>query len=346
MVKVTQLRVDETLRNIATEKCDHKIVALTSREIVAAEAHSCYHEYTRPKKQGLGCDISDDTQYAEFDALSDLFEHIRAEVLEKQRVIPMTTEVTNQFALFSRQRGIEKVRETAKKHIKRKIAAEFGTTLEIFPSSRGKLIVMPANLSLKETDPVPPPTLRVQSLVKSFSQDIVYAVTNGKIKPPKQVLLSYGVKTLTGNVELIQILSRLRHGVSYSKLEKNDTALFLEKMAAAINESAILPDTIRPNVFTNLAWDNVDRLEETLTAGGTSHRVNGIVVQPKVYGPYLPKASLPAIRKQKQRSITQEVPSLCTYISGERVGPPQTQPPRENAQHKAEADIASKKNFI
>ena len=92
---------------------------LASREIVAAEAHyhrSCYREYTRPKKQGLGCDISDDTQEAEFDAFSDLFEHIRAEVLEKQRVIPMT-EVTNQFELFARQRGIEKVRQTAKKHI-------------------------------------------------------------------------------------------------------------------------------------------------------------------------------------------------------------------------------------
>ena len=204
------------------------------------------------------------------------------------------TEVTNQFELFARQNGIEKVRETAKKHIKRKIAAEFGTTLEIFPSSKGKLIVVPTNLSLKETveaklelekevdilrqntqeadkivdkcfthirgellkskwssqwpvhpfdvkeewfhvhgwltrlltgmitgDPVPPPTVRVQSLVKSFSQDIVYAVTNGKIKPPKQVLLSYGVKTLTGNVELIQILNRLGRGVSYSQLEEN-----------------------------------------------------------------------------------------------------------------------------
>ena len=186
------------------------------------------------------------------------------------------TEVTNQFELFARQRGTEKVRETAKKHIKRKIAAEFGITLEIFPNSTGKLIVMPANLSLKETveaklelekevdilrqntqevdkivdkcfthirgellksrwssqwpvhlfdvkeewfhvhrwltrlltgiitgDPVTSPTVRVQSLVKSFSQDIVYAVTNDKIKPPKQVLLSYGLKTLTGNVELI-----------------------------------------------------------------------------------------------------------------------------------------------
>lgn len=74
-----------------------EIMALTSREIVAAEAH--YH-------------ISDDTQDVEFDAFSDLFEHIRAEVLEKQRVIPMP-EATNQFELFARQRGIEKVRETA-----------------------------------------------------------------------------------------------------------------------------------------------------------------------------------------------------------------------------------------
>ena len=92
LVKVVQIRVDETQRNIATEKCDHKIMALTSREIVAAEAHyhrSCYRVYTRPKQLGLRCDISDDTQDAEFDVFSDLFEHIRAEV-EKQRVIPMT----------------------------------------------------------------------------------------------------------------------------------------------------------------------------------------------------------------------------------------------------------------
>ena len=195
-------------------------------------------------------------------------------------------------------------------------------------------------------DPVPSSTVRVQSLVKSFSQDIVYKVTKGKIKPPKQVLLSYGVKTLTGNVQLIPIFNRLGHGVSYSQLEENDTALCLDKMAAAINESAILSDTIRPNVFTNLAWDNVDRLQETLTGGGTSHRVNGTAVKPKVYGPYLPKPSLPAIRKQKQRSIKQDVPCLCTYISGERVGPPQTPPPRGNAQHKAEAELAVKKNFI
>ena len=68
-----------------------EIMALTSREIVAAEAHyhrSCYREYTRPKKQGLGCDISDDTQDIDFDAFSDLFEHIIAEVLEFGELSP------------------------------------------------------------------------------------------------------------------------------------------------------------------------------------------------------------------------------------------------------------------
>ena len=52
----------------------------------------------------------------------------------------------------------------------------------------------------------------------------MYAVTCGETKPPKQVLLSYGVKTLTGNVERMQILNRFGHGISYSQLEENDTA--------------------------------------------------------------------------------------------------------------------------
>ena len=49
-------------------------------------------------------------------------------------------------------------------------------------------------------------------------------------------------------------------------------------MAANLNQKVVLPGTIQPNVFPTLAWDNIDRLEETLTGGGTTHRVNGIAV--------------------------------------------------------------------
>ena len=66
--------------------------------------------------------------------------------------------------------------------------------------------------------------------------------------------------------------------VSYSQLENNDTALCLQKMAANLNQKLVLPGTIQPNVFPNLAWDNIDRLEETLTGERTTHHVNGIAV--------------------------------------------------------------------
>ena len=100
----------------------------------------------------------------------------------------------------------------------------------------------------------------------------------GQSKPPKHILLSYGVKTLSENVELIQILNRLGHSVSFSQLEKNDTALCLQKMAANLNQKVVHPGTIQPNVFHNLAWDNIDRSEEALAGEGTTYRVNGIAL--------------------------------------------------------------------
>lgn len=62
----------------------------------------------------------------------------------------------------------------------------------------------------------------------------------------------------------------------------------------------VLPTPLQLNIFTVLAWDNIGRLEETLTCKGTSHRVNSITVQPKIFGPYLLKAALPAIDKEAQ----------------------------------------------
>ncbi len=122
-------------------------------------------------------------------------------------------------------------------------------------------------------------------------------MTNGQYKPPKHLLLPNAVKTLTGYVEVIHTLNKLGHGISYSQLEENDTALCLQKMASN-NQGPLLPSSIKPYIFTNLAWDNIDRLEETLTGKGTSHRVNGIAVQPKVFGPHLPPIEPPPVEKR------------------------------------------------
>ncbi len=90
-------------------------------------------------------------------------------------------------------------------------------------------------------------------------------MTHGRYKTPKQILFSYAIKTLTQNVEILNAMNRLGHGVSYTYLEKNDTALCLQKLAASQNQRAVLPACIKPYVATTLAWDNIDRLEETLS---------------------------------------------------------------------------------
>ena len=51
LIQCADLRSDQTIRNIATAKHDTKILAIVSRELVAAEAcyhKSCYRNYTRP----------------------------------------------------------------------------------------------------------------------------------------------------------------------------------------------------------------------------------------------------------------------------------------------------------
>ena len=50
LTQTVDLRADETIRNIAIKKNDQKILAIESRELVAAEAHfhrSCYKNYTK-----------------------------------------------------------------------------------------------------------------------------------------------------------------------------------------------------------------------------------------------------------------------------------------------------------
>ena len=164
---------------------------------------------------------------------------------------------------------------------------------------------------------------RTHRLMLSLGQDLIFAVSGGRQRTPKHILLPYAVKSLTNNVDLIQILNRCDHGVAYSQLEEINTALCLQKMSATPGNEVPLPENIRPFVGTTLAWDNIDRLEETLSGGGTSHRVNGIAVQAVHFGPQLPPATVPAMVKSKKRSIdTVDDANLPIYKAGNRRAPP------------------------
>jgi len=123
-------------------------------------------------------------------------------------------------------------------------------------------------------------------------------------------------------VELIQILNRLGHSIAYSQMEEIDTALCLQKLSVPEGDIALTAN-IYPGTFKTLAWDNIDRLEETDSGGGTSHRVNGIAVQAKPTEPF-PAKDFPSVAKTMKRSIDAPVPLLPTYNVGQRAGLPQS----------------------
>jgi len=101
-----------------------------------------------------------------------------------------------------------------------------------------------------ECDYTNPPE-RVQRLATSFGSDLVFAVTCGKLKPQKHVLLPFAVKTLTGNTELIRTLNRLGHSVSYSQVEEIDTILCLQKQELS-KDDVPLPANVSALVSSQL----------------------------------------------------------------------------------------------
>ena len=98
----------------------------------------------------------------------------------------------------------------------------------------------------------------------------------------------------------------------------------LKKIESEEEMAVILPSNVYPGVPTTLAFDNIDRLEETLGRGGTSHRVNGIVIQQMVRTVEAPTPVM--VTKQKKRRITQTQFVLPSFNAGERVGPPALRP--------------------
>jgi len=96
LIQAVQLRADTTLRNCAILKNDARILAITSRAIMAAEGHyhaSCYKSYTNIKTKERNyvgdkevensSQVTDMPSYevAEVEAYVQLFRYIRNEVI-------------------------------------------------------------------------------------------------------------------------------------------------------------------------------------------------------------------------------------------------------------------------
>ena len=113
-------------------------------------------------------------------------------------------------------------------------------------------------------------------------------------------------------------MNRLGHGVSDTKLSDVDTAYAIQKIASS---SGLLSDDIQAYQPASLVNDNIDRLEETLSGSGTTHTVNGIVVQKPFIGPKVQRKPI-MVPKTRQRSVYVQPLELPDYNVGSRPEPP------------------------
>ena len=156
-----ELRADAKIRGAASKKMDIRILAIVSRDIVAAEGHyhrSCYRLYT---KEVAKADVSIDEEDADCDdadamynaaanqSYNELSLFLRKDVFDNPQVMTMA-DLSSRLVDSMNCFGIDQVKESTRKHIKRKLESEFGGALHIFLDRKGKLIMYPDNMSICE----------------------------------------------------------------------------------------------------------------------------------------------------------------------------------------------------
>lgn len=93
---------------------------------------------------------------------------------------------------------------------------------------------------------------RTHRLVKSMSEDICKAATRGQRTMPKQLLLGVTIQHMTGSADIITLLNRFGHCLSYSALLELETAM----RKGVTQRDSVLPPTIQPdgNRVIHLCW--------------------------------------------------------------------------------------------
>jgi hypothetical protein len=108
-----------------------------------------------------------------------------------------------------------------------------------------------------------PPEVNRQ--VMSIAQDMIHCVSRGRVKTPKHVVLPMAVKSLTGSAEVVTLLNRFGHTLSYSQIEELETTI-AEREIERQAEGILLPNVCNnPGVPAIFCWDNNDLQEETLS---------------------------------------------------------------------------------
>ena len=158
LTQARQLTTDITVRNSAELKMDSRVLALLSRELTAAEAHfhcSCYRQYT--KVTSTSAEVSKqnentiDEPYINADAaaLIKLFNYIRNDIFVNKSIRELS-KLNERLKAFMLDRGIEELKPSTSKHLRRTLENEFKDTLHMIQTESSKVVVYPDNLTRDE----------------------------------------------------------------------------------------------------------------------------------------------------------------------------------------------------
>ena len=153
-----ELRSDEKVRRAAMNKMNDKILAITSRELVAAKAHyhnSCYRNFTRGEKSEAATPSIENNEQQLYrqavqNAYNMLFQHVRNILFSAPEMIKLTSLTEKLVNLMSMLGYIDdEVLPQTKKQIRRRLESEFGESLHFVKTAEGKVLIYPDNLTME-----------------------------------------------------------------------------------------------------------------------------------------------------------------------------------------------------
>ena len=162
---------------------------------------------------------------------------------------------------------------------------------------------------------------KAKLLVGSIGQDICRAVTGGRWKLPKHVLLCMTVRHLFRSKHLTKILNLLGHSETYNFGLELETAL-----AKAIDEASnfLTHDIVtgEGNEVFHCEWDNLNEITTNVQGSNIVNSAAGIMIQEVKPGAKKPDIrTLPELDRTQERSLKVPTPETIPPLHFKRSGP-------------------------
>ncbi len=162
-------------------------------------------------------------------------------------------------------------------------------------------------------------TAEEERKVLSLGQDLVYAVSNGRVITPKHIGVGMTVKHKTNSKYMLNLLNHAGHSVSYSEVQKIDKSIANTNKQIAIANDIYIPTNIKKgHGFIHGAADNIDFMEETINGKGTTHATSMVLYQRQTQNENPPAVANVDIPEFPGRVETKPIPVFKRRISKDR----------------------------